>query len=233
VPSIRRVRRATLTSKIEEALRADIVDGVLPAGARLTAAELTERYAVSPTPLREALQRLAAENLVDLDPRLGATVARISRAHLRDTYHVRGVLESLAVAESVRRGDQAWEDRLRHLFGEFEAAVAEAGKEGAHAVASWSRAHRDFHDGLMAASDSAWLRSFLVMLNSHSERYRLLAARTGVRDPIGEHAAIYAAAVARDADGTAEALRRHLARTVELIEESLPVDEELPGIAAA
>jgi len=228
VPRIRRVRRATLTSQIEESLRADIIDGVLPAGARLTAADLTERYEVSPTPLREALQRLAAENLVDLDPRLGATVARISRAHLRDTYRVRGVLESLAVADSVQRGDEAWEERLRNLFTEFELAVARARRENLHPVLSWSRAHQSFHDGLMANCDSVWLKSFLGMLNAHSERYRVLAAQTGVRDPVNEHRAIFEAALARDTGGTVAALQRHLLRTVEVIEESLPVDDDLP-----
>lgn len=232
MPNASRVRRATLTSQIEEALRSDIIEGVLAPGRRLTAAELTERYDVSPTPLREALQALAAQNLVDVDPRFGARVARISRAHLRDTYRVRELLESLAVGESVRLGDGSWESGLREAFGRFEIAVGRSQRE-THPVLSWSQAHQAFHDALMAACDSQWLKSLLGILNAHSERYRMLAAQTGVRDPIAEHSAIFAAAISRDETAAVDALRQHLTRTVEVIEGSLAwVEDDLEAAAA-
>jgi GntR family transcriptional regulator, carbon starvation induced regulator len=217
-----RVRRATLTAQIEDLLRADIINGVLAPGQRLTASDLTERYEVSATPLREALQRLAAQDLVEIDPRLGASVAPISLEHLRDTYWIRQLLESLAVERSVERGDEEWERRLRQLFADFEGAVAAAGDDPQDDVLSWSRAHRLFHLGLMAACDSPWLLSMLNVVNDHSERYRMLSAVQGVRDPVGEHSAILAAAIARDADAAVSALRLHLDRTVEVIEASLP-----------
>jgi hypothetical protein len=62
--------------------------------------------------------------------------------------------------------------------------------------------------------DSPWLMRFIGTLADHSERYRLLSARYTNRDPHGEHKAIFRAAVARDADATVEAMRRHLASTV-------------------
>lgn len=227
MPNPTRVRRATLTAQIEESLRSDIIEGVLAPGQRLTAGDLTDRYDVSPTPLREALQALAAQNLVDVDPRFGARVARISRAHLRDTYRIRELLESLAVRESVRDGDPAWESALREAFGRFEAAVGRS--QGAtHPVLAWSQAHKAFHDALMAACESQWLKSMLGVINSHSERYRMLAAQTDVRDPIAEHSAIFAAAVARHDGATVEALRLHLTRTVDVIESSQAwVDDDL------
>jgi GntR family transcriptional regulator, carbon starvation induced regulator len=226
MPNARRVQRATLTSSIESALRLDIIEGRLPPGHRLTAAELTERYEVSPTPLREALQRLAAENLVDIDPRLGATVAPISLAHLHDTYRVRELLETLAVEESVRAGDARWEARLRDLYAEFERAVEGSRDDPDDGVRSWSAAHRAFHEGLMAASDSSWLKSLLNIITNHSERYRMLAAQTGERDPLGEHVVIFEAALRRDEKAAAEALRGHLRRTVEVLKTSLPVVED-------
>ncbi len=89
--AVQRVSRATLTTQLEDALRLDIIEGVLAPGQRLRSAELTDRYQVSATPLREALQRLAAQNLVEIDPRFGATVAPISRSDLHDTYWLREV----------------------------------------------------------------------------------------------------------------------------------------------
>ncbi len=91
-----RLTRSTLTAQLEDALRVDIIEGVLVPGQRLRAADLSKRYGVSATPFREALQRLAAQRLVDLDPRFGATVADISRAELRDIYQMRDLLEGLA-----------------------------------------------------------------------------------------------------------------------------------------
>jgi DNA-binding GntR family transcriptional regulator len=218
-----------LTSQSEGALRKDIVEGVFAPGQRLTNIELSDRYGVSATPLREALQRLAAENLVEIDPRLGVTVAPISRSHLQDTYRVLELLQAEAVRESVQAGDAAWEANLRTLFGEFQVAVALSQNNDGEGPPAWSRAHRAFHDGLTASCSSIWLKSMLNTLTAHSERYRILSARTGVRDPIGEHATIFAAAVARDAEGAVEAVRQHLRRTVEVVEQSiLAFDDEAP-----
>src|ERR671915_1528247 len=103
------VTRATLATQLEDALRVDIIEGVLTPGQRLRASDLTQRYGVSATPLREALQRLAAQNLVELGPRLGATVAPISESELRDIYFLRQMLETVALERSIAHGDEAWQ----------------------------------------------------------------------------------------------------------------------------
>jgi GntR family carbon starvation induced transcriptional regulator len=231
------IRRATLTEQIADALRKDIIDGSFAPGQRLTTAELTVRYRVSATPLREALQHLAAQGMVDIDPRLGASVPPISRAHLRDTYVVREMLEVAAVTRSIERADTAWAARLGELFVEFQEAVAKSDRNAG--VLSWSAAHRAFHEGLMANCDSPWLKSLINVITDHSERYRMLSARLGVRDPIAEHAAIYQAAVSLDVDAAAAALKQHLQLTVEVLERALPVSdgstgtEEAPGAVDA
>lgn len=225
------VRRVTLTAQIEDALREDIISGTLAPGERLTTAELTLRYQVSATPLREALQRLAAQKLVEIDPGLGATVPPISRAHLRDTYRAREMLEVAAVARSIERADARWEFRVRELFGEFQMAVALSQGGRDDGLLSWSPAHRAFHEGLIANCDSPWLESLLHVINDHTERYRMLSARSGVRDPMEEHAAIFAAALARNVVAATDALRQHLERTVEVLERSLPLIDGADTVA--
>ena len=162
---------------------------------------------------------------MEIDPRLGARVAPISLAHLRDTYRVRGLLEAIAVRESVECGDPGWEAGLRESFQSFESAVARSQRK--QDVTTWSPAHELFHESLMAACTSQWLHTLLATIHVHSERYRTLAALTGERDPIREHGAIFAAAVARDAEGAVEALLAHLNETVRLIEKTtlLPRDK--------
>jgi GntR family carbon starvation induced transcriptional regulator len=216
-----RVSRATLTTQLEDALRLDIIEGVLRPGLRLRAADLTQHYGVSATPLREALQRLAAQNLVTIDPRLGATVSEISHTDLRDIYFMRELLEGIALERSMERADDEW---ARHVTDAWN-ALRELTKEGSPGTTrsdalSWSAAHRAFHEALFESCGSPWLLRFVVTLYDHSERYRMLA-RSPSRDTLEEHEEIYRGTVARDTAGAVKALRRHLAGTVAALEEGI------------
>jgi GntR family carbon starvation induced transcriptional regulator len=225
-----RITRATLTEQLEEALRADILDGVFEPGRRLRAVELSERYGVSATPLREALQRLAVENLVEIDPRLGATVAVISESDLRDIYDVLSTVACLALGRSVERGDEAWAAEIKVRFDEMSAAMQRQESAGAvddderrRLAGSSAEAHWNFHNALYAACGSPWLMRFVATLHAHSERYRRLALQSAGlrRDSRHEHEAIMVAALARDADAAVAALRDHLALTVKLLVDRL------------
>jgi len=221
VTTKRRVTRATLASQLEDAIRLEIIEGVLTPGQRLRANELTKRYGVSATPLREALQRLAAENLVEIDPRLGAAVAEISRADLRDIYRLRDLLEGLALERSIQRADEAWEARVRSAWERFRAQASIEQSGSTRDALAWSEAHRAFHEALFDACDSAWLRRFVGTLYDHSERYRMLSVRSHRRDTLEEHGAIFRTAMKRNAPEAVTWLRRHLANTVENLESGM------------
>lgn len=230
----RRVTRATLASQLEDAIRLEIIEGILPPGQRLRANELTQRYGVSATPLREALQRLAAENLVEIDPRLGAAVTEISRTDLRDIYRLRDMLEGLALERSIQRADAEWEARLRSAWERFRAQTSIEQGGSTRDVLAWSEAHRAFHEALFDACDSAWLLRFVGTLYDHSERYRMLSFRSRRRDTLEEHSAIFRYAIERHAPEAVTWLRRHLANTVDNLEfgMSIAVDGSAPGAAA-
>ena len=177
----KRVHRATLTTQVEEAIRADIIDCTLSPGQRLAATDLSERYGVSATPFREALQRLAADGLVRIDPRLGATVAPISQEDLHDTYRVRELLERLALEDSIDNADDAWEAELRESFADFQVAMALSRMD--ENGLSWLRAHRAFHNSLLARCMTHWVGEMTAILNDHSERYRMLQRTYGGSRP--------------------------------------------------
>jgi DNA-binding GntR family transcriptional regulator len=201
---------------VESALRLDIIEGVLPPGQRLRTSDLTERYTVSATPLREALQRLAAENLVEIDPRFGATVASISKDDLHDIYWLRGVLESLALERSVAAADPAWKQQVTESWGRFATIAGQ--NDATTDPVGWSAAHRDFHEALFSASGSPWLERMLGILYDHSERYRMLSIRQQPRNTFSEHQHIYDAVVAGDVELAVDALRSHLHTTVTALE---------------
>ena len=212
-----RVTRSTLAGEVEIAIRKDIISGALQPSQRLRAAELTERYGVSATPLREALQRLAAENLVAVGPHFGATVAPISGRELADIYQTREVLEGFAIERSVELGDKAWR---RQVTDAYEAFARMHDGEGlpsqedprsgpcciARSTASCSRPAT--HRGCFGSSrlwptirSATGCSAFATASGTPSR-----STRTSIEPPIAPDPASHSKALIRHLDGTVEFL---------------------------
>lgn len=101
-PPERAVSRTVVEHAIET-IKHGILEGHYASGQRLIEAELTRSLGVSRGPLREALRRLAADGLVEIEPYRGAAVSRMSRAELADTLVVREALEGLAARLAAER----------------------------------------------------------------------------------------------------------------------------------
>jgi DNA-binding GntR family transcriptional regulator len=86
---------------LRDRLRAEILSGKLAAGARLTTASLVERFGVSQMPVREALQSLEGEGLIEIAPHKGAAVLPLDVTRVRNIYDLRGALESLLIRLAV------------------------------------------------------------------------------------------------------------------------------------
>lgn len=194
---------------VEDRLRELIVRGELAPGARLHAGELAERLDVSPTPLREAFQRLAADGLVDVLPQRGARVAELSPTDAADIYELRLVLEPLALRQSLARTDDAHRDEVRAAFATFR-EVREPFEK--------ALAHNAFHRTLLSRCPSPWLLRFTAVLADHSLRYQVASVAGGKggarRRPHDEHRELLDAALAGDVDGAVALLEAHLTRTL-------------------
>ena len=95
------------SGSVYEAIKKLITDGLLPSGSAVSQLELTRRFAVSRTPIREALRRLQAEGLLDAERNRRMRVASITPEELDAIYSTRIFLESMAVALSVPRMSEA------------------------------------------------------------------------------------------------------------------------------
>src|SRR6266567_7034052 len=95
---------------VEQRLRRDVLSGEFAPGERLLAATLVKRYAVSPTSLREALQRLATDGLLTMTPQRGVRVAPISLRSAKEIYELRCLLEPLALSKSLLRVNTEWQE---------------------------------------------------------------------------------------------------------------------------
>ncbi len=205
----------TLASSAHERLRADILSGRLLPGRRLTIKALMEDYAIGQTPLREALNRLAADGLVLAEDQRGFSVPPVSAAELEELTRTRCWLEERALRESMARATPGWEEAL--LLAGHRLSRAPRLPDGPNE--DWEARHREFHALLVGNCASRWLEGFCQQLTDRHQRYRRLAARRafGRRDVEGEHRAILHAVLERDADAAVAALVAHYTRTAEVI----------------
>lgn len=211
----------TLAEKAYEALRHDIVTGALKPGAPLRMAQLSERYDMGFSPLREALNRLQAERLVTSVALKGFSVAPLSLDEMWDATNTRILIESRALRLSIAEGGDEWE---AGIVGSLHALLLQAARgtardEDARALES---RHHAFHRALISACGSSWLMEFFQRLYVESERYRhpMLAPQPGEqpRDVQAEHEALAKATLARDADLATALLADHYRRTAQRLE---------------
>src|SRR5215467_8949810 len=113
-----------LADEIAFRVETAILDGLYPPGSRLPQEELCERFAVSRTPVREALRKLQAKNLVVVVPNKGATVRLLSRKELLDIYDVRAELEGYYCELAAARVTDRCISELDRAQAELEAAVS-------------------------------------------------------------------------------------------------------------
>lgn len=182
--------------------------GIYSPGDRLVESELADRFGVSRTPVREALQRLETQSMLSRDGR-SLIVASLDHNQLAELYVVRAELEGLAARLAAQHASV---EELRVLQGMVEDDRKLLGDPNA-----LSQANRRFHRQLHLASHNRYLVQQLELVH----RSMALLASTSLaaegRDEIAmaEHQAIVDAISARDGDAAYEALRTHISRAFE------------------
>jgi GntR family carbon starvation induced transcriptional regulator len=214
----------TLGEAIYWRLRSDIVWGKLPPGAPLRSDELRATYDVGISPLREALSRLAVEQLVTTVGQRGFRVAPITSADVLDVMETRLVIEREALMRSIKLGELGWETNLVASFHALSRLPIPHGP--GDDAETWAKHHRQFHMALLAACGSKWQLRLAGLLFDQAERYRVVrainvSAPKLIRDTIAEHKQILDAALARNAKATVAALEKHYRATTEQVLSSL------------
>lgn len=182
--------------------------GTYRPGDRLVESELAERFGVSRTPIREALQRLETQSLLARDGR-SLIVASLDHNQMAELYVVRSELEGLAARLAARHATDEEVRFLRELVEEDQKLVADP--------AALARTNRRFHRQVHLASHNRYLvqqldlvyRSMALMATTS------LAAKGRSEVALAEHAAIVDAIQKGDGDTAAEALRSHISRAFE------------------
>ena len=218
----------TKADDIALALEEAIVSGEIPPGSVLRQEHLSEQFAVSRTPVREALRRLAALGLVSFEPNRGVQVRELARDELREAFLVRAELEGLATEIATPRmspDDLAELEAAERHFSEVTHRLVEmshAGRQDLHLARDWLHANHAFHDVIYAAADVPLI-----------ERMAKAARRTFLVKPVWatgadldelyrkndhQHRAIREAIAARSPQGARVLAREHVLSSGRLLE---------------
>ncbi|MCX2721369.1 GntR family transcriptional regulator [Roseibium salinum] len=187
-------------------LRDAIVNVTLPPGAALAEKEITEKYGISRTPVREAILRLAEEHLVDVFPKSGTFVARIPVAELREAIVARKALEEVCVREATSRATKSQLMELRAII-QREQELADSGDEQA-----FHAADNAFHAGIASASGYPGIWQMIEKIRLQVERYRRLTLPQKGRMQliVSEHTAVLDAMENGDAEQAVANMNSHL-----------------------
>jgi DNA-binding GntR family transcriptional regulator len=212
------VTATSLADEIAFRLRSDILEGVLPLGARLQQDELCTRFGVSRTPVREALRQLQALNLITLAPSRGATVRVPSRRELIEVYELRADLEGLAsrLAAARWRADDLAEIRQAQdaLSSALDAFLA--GGEAATFDRRMHAANDAFHEGIRRVAGNGRLGAAVRDLEGFFPKDHVwqAAIEVGELEPLNrdDHDAILDALEARRPGAARRAMTAHVER---------------------
>lgn len=203
---IGQARALSVTDEIFAALYDDMVTAALPPGARLSEAEVAQRFEVSRQPVRDAFWRLSQLGLVRVRPQRATSVSPISESAVLQARFIRTAIEVETARAAAERLAPADHDELEALLGAQGTAVAAGDRIAFHGLDD------DFHRRIceMAGLDFAW--TLIRDSKAQMDRVRFLSLAVGAQSALSDHRAILAALRARDGDGAVARVREHLSR---------------------
>lgn len=200
------MEKGLIRHHIYDQLREEILSCALPPGRAFREVEIAERFGVSKSPVRDALQRLALEGLVEIEPRRGHRVAPISVGDADDILGLREILEAGAMRSIAAK---ATDRQLADLD-----ALREADTEDLQAFAEYNRT---FHQTLCEASGNQRLAASMAVLMENYDRLCIVSLSSGeapkvtsMTRALADHNEIIDALQARNATAAVRASSRHI-----------------------
>jgi DNA-binding GntR family transcriptional regulator len=216
-----RGRHPSLRAAMIDAIREDLLSGLLPPGQRISVKELHRRFRTGFSAIREALCQLVADGMVIAEDQRGFRAAPVSARDLADLTRVRIEIETIAIRDAIANGDTDWEAQIVAEFHRLSQLRSRVTTDTRRINPAYTQQHRRFHDALIAACPSDWIKRFHTTLDHNAERYRELIvsyySANHVRDILEEHRAMMDAVLARDADRAMKLVAQHINDTAEIL----------------
>ncbi|MDB5685808.1 MAG: Transcriptional regulator, GntR family [Rhizorhabdus sp.] len=215
----------TTVEKLADDMAEAILSGEFAPGSRLDEQLLAQRYAVSRTPVREALRQLATTGLIEVRPRRGAIDTRVTPAQLEELFVAMGELEatcarlaSLSMAPTERRRLQAHHENMGRLAEQDDAAA-------------FADANHLFHTMIYAGAHNAVLADATNAIRRRLSPFRraqfLLEGRPA--RSFAEHDVVVSAIIRGDATAAHEAMLHHVTLVEQSFEELCA--EQMEGVS--
>ncbi len=203
-------RKGHLHARAAEELRAKILSGELPPGARLREVQLCEQLGVSRTPIREAFRTLAAEGLVDLLPNRSVVVSELDAPDLEHLLLVFGMIEGLAAELACQNITDAELAEIGRMLGEMVDHHARQER------APYMELNQKIHRRTVEIAANPVLFSVWQSLVPRVERARALANLDADRwtEALFEHSKMFTALAARDGEQLARLTREHFVNSL-------------------
>jgi len=221
--SLESTKADDIAGLIEEA----IVSGELQPGSVLRQEQLSERFGVSRTPVREALRKLAALGLVSFEPNRGVRVRTLTQEDLREAFLVRAELEALVTEEAARKLTpealvelEEAEKRFARLTKEVRSHEPGGGRRSL--MSDWMDANHEFHDVLYRVADLPYVESVAKAARRTFTGTTVWAPVDDELDALyernqAEHRAIRQALAAGSVAGARELAHEHVMHSFELL----------------
>ena len=222
----------TLITRVFVDLRAQLLSGEFVPRQRLRVATLAGAHGVSLNVVREALNRLAGEGLVDVEPNCGFSVRGLSVEDLVDLVAQRVVLESIALRQCIEHSSADWQASVLAAHHRLRKTPLTLDDGSESLNPQWLSRHDDFHKVMLEACGSPRLFQMVRQLADAAEMYhRALLPATGRDEEMErEHEALLNAILAEDADTAIDILKAHLERTRDVM---VPLLKDTAGAAVA
>lgn len=210
----------SLVTQCHEQLRDLILNGDLAPGEKLKVAALTTLLNVGPTPVREALSRLANTGLVVATDNKGFRVKNVSEEEVRDLYFTFSEIERIALKRSIKLGTSAWEGEVLAALHRLTLVEKKRNVD----FLSWLKENEAFHSSLVSACNSPKLlelRNNVYQLLSRYTRLSFLNSKEKLAQNNNDHELIAKAAITRKEELACKRMESHLSGAVDHIVKSL------------
>lgn len=149
-------RRISMTEKVTNAVRLEITSGVYQSDTLITEIVVSEKYGVSKTPAREALNQLCAEGLLEKIPHKGYLLKRYSAVDLENLIQFRYILEINAVEIAIQVASNQDIARLRKMCDQYDELSEE------EAINQYIALNRQFHIALSSLAKNPFITAALA-----------------------------------------------------------------------
>lgn len=213
-------QHAPLTRMVADAIRERIVAGEFQQGERLAEEKLSAELGVSRMPVREALRQLAAEGIVTIEPRRGASVTAYSEAQIQELIEVRATLEGLNAKLAAGRHEPAQIAKLERILAEASRVTEKSD------LAQIQAANERFHAAIEEIAANSVLMNIVRSLRDRTALIFARQSRGRVRQNWLEHEGIARAVISGDADLAGLLASRHVYNAAKMPgeeEEAAPV----------